>query len=95
MFAVYITDMTEGVNSYMSLFADDAKLLRRVKTEGDCDELEGDLDRVYRWSQTWGMEFNSSKCHIMEIGKSKNRPRKTYKMGREKIKVIHEEKIWV
>ncbi len=48
MFVVYINDMTEGINSYMSLFADDAKLLRRVKTEKDCDELESDLDRVYR-----------------------------------------------
>ncbi len=36
------------------------------------------------------MEFNSSKCHM--IGKSINRPRKTYKMGGEKIKVVHEEK---
>ncbi len=39
-----------------------------------------------------GVEFNSSKCHIMEVGRSKNRPRKTHKMGGEKIKVVHEEK---
>ncbi len=46
MFVVYINDMIEWINSYMSLFADDAKLLRRVKTEEDCDELESDLDRM-------------------------------------------------
>ena len=28
MFAVYINDMVDGVTSYVSLFADDAKLLR-------------------------------------------------------------------
>ncbi len=48
MFVVYINDMTEQINSYMSLFADNGKLLRRVKIEEDCDELERDLDRVYR-----------------------------------------------
>ncbi len=48
MFVVYINGMTEGINRYMSLFADDTKLLRRVKTEKDCDELQSDLDREYR-----------------------------------------------
>ncbi len=66
MFVVYINDMTEWINSYMSLFADDAKLLMRVKTEEDCDELESVLDRECRWSQTWAMQFNSSKCHYVD-----------------------------
>ena len=34
MFAVYINDMTEGVNSYTSLFADDTKLMRKVERRG-------------------------------------------------------------
>lgn len=33
MFVVYIYDITEGVNSYMSMLADDAKLLKRVGQE--------------------------------------------------------------
>ena len=35
MFLVYVNDITEGVNSYMSLFADDAKLLRKIKSKED------------------------------------------------------------
>ena len=31
---VYINDMTEGVSSYTSLFADDAKLLRKIGLQG-------------------------------------------------------------
>ena len=31
MFLVYVNDMTEGVSSYISLFADDVKLLRKIK----------------------------------------------------------------
>ena len=63
-----------------------------MKNEEDWEELERDLDIVYRWSQTWGMEFNANKSHIMKFEASKNRPRKTYKMGREKIKVVQKEK---
>ena len=32
MFLVYANDMTKRVNSYMSLFADDAKLLRKIES---------------------------------------------------------------
>ena len=31
LFLVYINNMLEGVNIYMKLFADDVKLLRKVK----------------------------------------------------------------
>ncbi len=47
MFAVDVSDMTEGVESYMSLFADDAKIMRRVKNEEDCNLLQRDLDMVW------------------------------------------------
>ena len=35
MFAVYINDMLKNVTSYMSLFADDAKFLRKMKDMED------------------------------------------------------------
>ncbi len=59
MFAVYVSDMTEGVESYMSLFADDAKIMRRLKNEEDCNLLQ--MDKVWEWSEMWGMEFNIKK----------------------------------
>ena len=40
MFLVYVNDMTEGVSSYISLFGDNATLLRMIKKNyKDCDEL--------------------------------------------------------
>ncbi|XP_063843933.1 jerky protein homolog [Scylla paramamosain] len=59
MFVVYINDMVENVSSYVSLFADDAKLMRRVKGTKDCEELQRDIDKVWEWSNRWQMEFNS------------------------------------
>lgn len=39
MSKIYINDMQKGLNSYINLFADDAKLLRGIKSWKDCKEL--------------------------------------------------------
>ena len=56
---VYANDMTEGVSSYISLFADDAKLLRKIRNHNDCEKLQNDGNKIYEWSKTWEMEFNA------------------------------------
>ncbi len=71
LFLVYINDMPEGISSYMSLFADDAKLQRPIKTTKDCEALQKDLDKIWEWSKKWEMEFNVNKCHVMEWEKVK------------------------
>ncbi len=75
MFAIYmyINDMTEGVTSYMTIFADDAKIMRRVAKEEDCISLGQDLDRISKWSRKWEMTFNTKKCSVLEFGKSSRR----------------------
>ena len=61
--------MTKGVSSYISLFADDAKLLRKIGNHKNCEELQNDINKIYEWSNTWEMEFNAKKFHILEMGK--------------------------
>ena len=73
MFLVYISDMVKGVNSYISVFADDDKLLRKVKINDDCELLQRDLDKIFECSQRWEMEFNAKKNIVMEMGKSSKR----------------------
>lgn len=92
MFAVYVNDMDMNVDSYMSFFADDAKLLRRVRNVGDCQALQSDLDKLWEWSKRWEMDFNINKCSIMEFGKSKNRTIGHYKLGEEELKKVDCEK---
>ena len=50
MFAVYIIDMIEGVDSYINMFADDAKILHRIQTKEDQDLLQENLDTIWRWN---------------------------------------------
>ncbi len=92
MFLIYVNDMPQGMNSYISLFADDAMLQRRIKKEEDCKVLQKDLNTLYDWSRTWGMEFNAKKCHVLRMGKSEKRPEWTYKMGDEIIKTNEHER---
>ena len=53
MFLIYVNDMAEGVNSYISLFADDAQLLRKIRNYKDCEELQNDINKIYEWRKTW------------------------------------------
>ncbi len=94
LFLVYINDMPEGINSYVTLFADDAKLQRHIKKRKDCEILQKDLNKIWDWSKKWEMEFNVKKCHVMEMRKSEKRSSWTYKMGDEEIIKVQEEKDW-
>ena len=38
MFLVYVNDIIERVSNYISLFADDAKLIKKIKDHNDCEE---------------------------------------------------------
>ena len=70
MFLVYVNNMTEGVSRCRRLFADDARLLRKIINPKDCKKLQNDINKIYKWSTTWEIEFNTKKCHASEIEKS-------------------------
>ena len=70
MFLIYVNDLSEGLSSCISLFANDVKLLRKVNTQEYCKKLLEDLNKIQEWSERWEKVFYASKCHVMEIGKS-------------------------
>ena len=92
LFAVYVNDMMEGVSSYISLFADDAKLMRRVNAREDCEALQEDINKIWEWSKMWQMDFNIKKCGVMNFGKSSMRPEYDYRMGNERLEIKTKEK---
>jgi len=70
------------------LFADDCILYRQIRTPGDCTSLQQDITRLYNWSLTWQMVFNTKKCHILSISRKRDRPTITYTLGTEKLSVV-------
>jgi len=65
--AVQLTPTTWITNS-IKLFADDAKIWRKIITDNDSESLQEDLNKLITWSQTWLLKFHPEKCKVMHIG---------------------------
>ena len=72
LFIIYINDLLDGLNSNGKLFADDAKIYRRVNGPQDVEPLQSDLDKVNKWSEKWLLKFNENKCTVMHFGATNN-----------------------
>ncbi|CAM4478002.1 unnamed protein product [Lepidochelys kempii] len=90
LFNIFINDLEKGVNSEVAKFADDTKLLKIVKTQADCEELQKDLSKLGDWATKWQMKFNVDKCKVMHIGK--HNPNYTYTMMGSKLAVTTQER---
>lgn len=65
MFLMCLKDILVGIISYISLFEDDAKLLRITRSNEDCKGLQNDLNEKYESSTSWDMEFSAKACYIL------------------------------
>ena len=61
LFLIYINDLEEGVTRKIFKFADDTKLLRKVKEIGVKQKLQDDIDKLVKWSEKWQKLFNFGK----------------------------------
>ena len=63
LFLVYINDIPTFIKfSSAFLFADDAKLLKSLKSDLDSALLQEDLDSIGKWSKDWKLMLNILKC---------------------------------
>ena len=74
MFIMYINDISDGTDSTVRLFADDALLYRVVNGTRDCSKLQWDLNQMCRWAKDWQMDFNPKKCYLLSITNKKQTP---------------------
>jgi hypothetical protein len=51
LFLIYVNDLPEGIDSFLSMFADDVKIIRRIMTDEDRQRLQDDLDKLEEWSR--------------------------------------------
>ena len=79
LFVIYINGLPDNLNTCCKMYADDTKLLARLRPgylKEDASLLQQDIDRVHAWTETWLMRLNLDKCKLMHIGK--NNPETTY-----------------
>ena len=83
LFNLFINDLEDGINSTISVFADDTKLSRAISSPQDVETLQEDLNRIMGWASTWQMRFNVEKCKVIHMG-TRNR-KANYILGGEPL----------
>ena len=57
LFVVYINDLLENIESHGVLFADDAKIFKRISSREDSVALQADINSLRFWSKSWLLTF--------------------------------------
>ena len=67
MFILYVNDIADNISNlyFKTLYADDAKIEREIKSMQDCD-----LNIFTRWSNIWKLFFNGTKCKVLTIART-------------------------
>ena len=65
LFLIFINDMPELVKSFCKLFADDTKLISKIKNAHDLSTIQHDINKLVDWSHVWSMSFNEDKCKAL------------------------------
>ena len=90
LFLLYINDIDVNIQSQIRLFADDCLIYRPIHSNDDHDKLQQDLNSLTRWATTWQMEFNVTKCNIIQLSKGHKKSHFTYTMGGVPLTVVEE-----
>jgi len=71
LFLIYINDLMECCDeSYIYVFADDAKIYRHIQCPDDCMLLHYTLAGLQSWSQKRLLSLNTKKCCVVSYGRS-------------------------
>ena len=70
LFLIYINDLpnvTQNTDTRIFLYADDAKIYRRITCVEDSQCLQRVIDKVKQWCDEWLLPLNVSKCNVMSF----------------------------
>ena len=54
----------------------------------DSDTLQQDLDTLQTWERLWDMDFNPSKCQVLNIFKSRHLAQHIYKLHGQALEAM-------
>ena len=69
LFLIHIYDIDADMKyAKASSFADDTRVMKKIKDFTDCQNLQEDLEAVYKWAQDNNMAFNDNKFELLRYG---------------------------
>ena len=69
LFLIYVNDLPQCIlHSQIFLYADNAKLFKRINCRLDCILFQQDIDALVNWCATWQLKLNISKCLCIRYG---------------------------
>ena len=71
MFLLVVHEIPDLVQSTVKIFVDNMNTFRAISSHKDVRLLQKNLDTLGKWSGTWLLKFNTSKCKVMRFGASK------------------------
>ena len=73
LFLIYVTNISDHISNFTSLFADDTKLFSHILDDHSTTSLQEDIDKLNFWAENMQMSFNLSKCHVMHLGSNNSK----------------------
>ena len=68
---IFINDAPSVVHNYLTLFADDSKLIGGIRNQLDADVFQHIISELNNWANAWLLSFNTSKFHVLHFGEKK------------------------
>ena len=89
LFLMYINDLPKVCpNSRILLFADDAKLFKRISSIVDCLALQSDINNILQWCSKWKLSLNVSKCYFIRFTNKRNVLNFSYCLGESVLEEV-------
>ena len=73
LFLILIGDIdSQVVSAFLSSFADDTRVGHHITRDEDAQQLQADLEKVYKWAKDNNMEFNAEKFELLRYKPNKH-----------------------
>lgn len=93
LFLLFINDIVDGMDDvFISLFADDVKIARAIKSTEDVETLQIAIDKLRAWCNENELHLNLDKCSVLTIYRGRAFDESTYTYGDHIFNRVREHK---
>ena len=68
LFQIYISDRGEHVKALKQIYVNDTNIKKGIKTEDDVEDIQEDLEELYKRAKENNMVFNRTKFQVIKYG---------------------------